>query len=286
MIELFLKQRQIFYIEEDEIQASSGNYYEIGDRIGSGGNGAVYECIDQSGCTYAIKFLLHFDAKSKMRFEQEISLMQKLNHPHLVKYIDSGQVKVKKRKKDTNFEDSPFVIMEKADSNVMEYLKKNKSIPYEQYVPQFRGLCEALGQIHDYSIHRDIKPENVLIKGETWILSDFGLCEFLDPEEHKDITKENEKIGPIFWISPEAVNKYYFGTDDIGPYSDVYQLGMLFSFVLSRRYPGGIVTNDYCFNTTDEIKNVLIETMSNSSAKRPQNGSELLKLFNEATIEK
>ena len=60
----------------------------------------------------------------------------------------------------------------------------------------------------------------------------------------------------------------------------------LFSFVLSRRYPGGIVTNDYCFNTTDEIKNVLIETMSNSSAKRPQNGSELLKLFNEATIEK
>lgn len=286
MIEIFLKSKQVFYIDADEIVTATGNSYEIGERIGSGGNGAVYECIDQSGCMYAIKFLLHFDSKSKERFKQEISLMKKLQHPHLVRYIDAGQVKVKPRKKEDRYEDSLFVIMEKADSNIMDYLSKNKNIPYEQYVPQFRGLCEALGQIHNYAIHRDIKPENVLIKGETWILSDFGLCEFLDPEEHKDITKDNEKIGPIFWISPEAVNKYYFGTDDIGPYSDVYQLGMLFTFVLSRRYPGGIVTSDYCFNTTEEIKNVLIETLSNNCDRRPQNGQELLKLFNEATIEK
>lgn len=284
MIELFLNRRKIFYIEEDEIVTSTGYTYEIGDRIGSGGNGAVYECIDQSGAVYAIKFLLHFDLKSKKRFKQEVSLMKRLNHPHLIRYIDAGEVPVKQNKKEDSYENSPFVIMEKADSNIMEYLRKNKTIPYEQYVPQFRGLCEALENIHTYAIHRDIKPENVLIKGETWILSDFGLCEFLDPEEHQDITKENEKIGPIFWISPEAVNKYYFGTDDIGTYSDVYQLGMLFAFILSRKYPGGVITRDYSLNTTEAINDVLIDTLSNNYSLRPQNGKELLKAFNNATI--
>lgn len=80
-----------------------------------------------------------------------------------------------------------------------------------------------------------------LIKGETWVLSDFGLCEFLNSDEHCDITGENEKVGPIFWMSPEAVKKYYFGINEIGTYSDVYQMGMIFAFVLMKRFPGGIL---------------------------------------------
>lgn len=284
MIELFLKGRDVFYIDGDEILSYRGVSYEIGDRIGSGGNGAVYECIDQSGTVHAIKFLLHFDKRSENRFKQEVSLMKRLTHPHLVRYIDDGQIDVQPGKQGANRKTSLFVIMEKADGNIMDYLKRNQNIQYEQYVPQFRGLCQALEEIHKYAIHRDIKPENVLIKGETWILSDLGLCEFLNPAEHIDITRENEKVGPIFWMSPEAVDKYYFGTDDIGTYSDVYQLGMLFAFVLSRKYPGGIITENYCFNTTGEIKRVLLDSLANDHNERPQDGKELLKRFNDATI--
>ena len=138
--------------------------------------------------------------------------------------------------------------------------------------------------IHQFSIHRDIKPENILIKGETWVLSDFGLCEFLNTDEHCDITGENEKIGPIFWISPEAVNKYYFGTNEIGTYSDVYQMGMIFAFVLLRKFPGGILDEGNFANVDGAIVNAILKTLANDYTKRPETGGALLELINNATI--
>ncbi len=72
--------------------------------------------------------------------------------------------------------DVHFVIMEKADENLISYLKSHDTIGYETYAAQFRSLCEALESLHQHAIHRDIKPENILVRGETWVLSDFGLC--------------------------------------------------------------------------------------------------------------
>ena len=52
-----------------------------------------------------------------------------------------------------------------------------------------------------------------MIKGETWVLSDFGLCKFFEPEEERELTHVNEKVGPAFWMSPEAITSFYFGKD-------------------------------------------------------------------------
>lgn len=283
-MELYLKRNQVFYFDGEEVLTKSGLSYEIGDRLGAGGNGVVYECIDQSGKLYAIKFLLHFTEKSKKRFQQEISLMQRLNHPHIIKYVDDGSIKLRENKRSNHEQQALFVIMEKADLNLKDLLYQTSKIPYDIYAPQFRGLSEALMEIHQYAIHRDIKPENILIKGETWVLSDFGLCEFLNADEHCDITGENEKIGPVFWISPEAVNKYYFGTNDIGTYSDVYQMGMIFAFVLMKKFPGGILNESDFIKTGGAIGNIILKTLSNDYTKRPENGGTLLDLINDATI--
>lgn len=283
-MELYLRENQVFYFEGEEVVTNSGCSYEIGDRLGAGGNGAVYECIDQSGILYAIKFLLHFNEKSKKRFRQEIMLMQRLKHPHIVKYVDDGSIELKENRRSGREQQALFVIMEKADLNLKDFLSQVSKIPYDIYAPQFRGLCEALMEIHQFAIHRDIKPENILIKGETWVLSDFGLCEFLNEDEHCDITGENEKIGPIFWISPEAVNKYYFGTNEIGTYSDVYQMGMIFAFVLSKRFPGGILAGSDLTNVDEGIGNVILRTLANDYTKRPEDGGALLELINDVTI--
>lgn len=285
-MELYLKKNRVFYFDGEEVLANSGLSYEISDRLGAGGNGVVYECIDQSGMLYAIKFLLHFTEKSKKRFAQEISLMKRLHHPHIIKYIDDGFIKLKENKNSNQEQQALFVIMEKADLNLKDFLFRTSKISYDIYAAQFRGLCEALTEIHQFAIHRDIKPENILIKGETWVLSDFGLCEFLNSDEHCDITGENEKIGPIFWMSPEAVNKYYFGINEIGTYSDVYQMGMIFAFVLMKRFPGGILDEDNFANADDAIGNIILKTLANDYTKRPENGGTLLELINDATINK
>lgn len=285
-MEIYLRKNRVFYFDGEEVLGKSGFYYEICDRIGAGGNGAVYECIDQSGTLYAIKFLLNFTEKSKKRFKQEISLMQRLNHPHIISYVDDGLIKLKGNRHSDQEQETLFLIMERADSNLKDLLSSTVKLSYDIYASQFRGLSEALMEIHKYAIHRDIKPENILIKGETWVLSDFGLCEFLHMDEHCDITQEKEKVGPIFWISPEAVNKYYFGLDEIGTYSDVYQLGMIFAFVLMGRFPSGVIDKCDLLNSTESIASVVLRTLSNNYSKRPQDGRDLLRMVNDATINK
>lgn len=278
-MEIYLRENRIYHINEEVISAS-GQSYEIGERIGAGGNGVVYECINQSGVQYAIKFFLGFHETRIRRFQQEIKLMKRLKNPHIIRYVDEGIVKEQSREN----KEIMFVVMEKADSNLKDVLLKTPRISYESYIPQFRGMCEALKELHQYAIHRDIKPDNILVKGETWLLSDFGLCEFLDPEEHSDITGENERVGPIFWVSPEAVNKIYFGDDEIGTYSDVYQMGMVFAFVLMKKFPAGILDMASKMETTEEIQAVILKSLANDYMKRPKDGGELLEMINKATI--
>lgn len=271
----------------DTIPTLSGNSYELGERIGGGGNGAVYECIDRMGNVLAIKFLLRFSQKSEARFKQETAILKKVNSPHIIKYIDEGYVTgytVRRNNVTDVSKEILFVIMEKADCNLADFLSREKAfIPYEIYAGQFRGLCEALAELHQYAIHRDIKPENILVKGEKWILSDFGLCQALLPEERIDVTDYNEKIGPAFWMSPEAVDRHYFGSADISACSDVYQMCAIFAFVLTKHYPGGIITDQSTLNTTPEISSLILAALSNVSSLRPQDGTELLDRYNAAT---
>ena len=80
------------YYEIDIDFSTELNTYHLGDQLGSGGNGAVYECIDNHGNICAVKFLLSLNRKAKLRFEQEVGILCKLNHPHIVKYIDNGSI--------------------------------------------------------------------------------------------------------------------------------------------------------------------------------------------------
>ncbi len=285
-IELFLdhRPRQVFRINE-QIQAASGNSYEISERIACGGNGVVHQCLDLvSGDALAIKFQLSNDAKRRKRFDREVELLKQTKHDQLISYIDSGETVASLHAPDRSKRPCqiPYVIMPLADSNLFNVMERGSSKPkYEEYIGQFKGLANALSVLHEKAIHRDIKPENILVKGETWILSDFGLCKF--NESGGELTDEDEPVGPRLWMSPEGINRILGNGDTITKQSDVYQLCSIFWFVVTGRHPSGCLCRED-WTGPENLFQILFDALSHDGAKRPIDGANLVEALDAATL--
>ncbi|MBW7898692.1 Serine/threonine-protein kinase StkP [Candidatus Brocadiaceae bacterium B188] len=280
------KRDEIFYIK-DAIKSISDNQYDIQERIASGGNAVVHKCVNSStGDEYAIKFQLTLTENRIKRFKQEISLLKQVEHNHLIKYVDNGEVNsiVKyKGKKNEIIKNILFLIMPIADFNLSQYIQKSQNkISYADYIAQFKGLVSALAVLHQKAIHRDIKPENILIKGETWLLSDFGLCKFFD-DNCLDITHENEPVGPRYWMSPEAVNRSIGNNDEISIKSDIFQLCSIFWFVVTGRHPSGVVSKKD-WNGPDSIFEPIFNSLYHDPNERPIDANKLVELLHESTL--
>jgi serine/threonine-protein kinase len=273
------------YFDIGDLLYTSHNTYAIdgAEKLGVGGNAVVYECTDRQGNTCAVKLLLNFGERARKRFKQEIDIMIKLDHPHIIKYIDNGEVSAKDKNKSITI---PFLIIEKADMNIVDYMRKNGGVSYDVYAPQIRGLADALSHLHLFAVHRDIKPENILIRGETWLLSDFGLCTAVESDERIDITKSQEKIGPKYWLSPEATDKIYFGENDIDETSDVFQLCAVFWFVITRRYPLVLIDEDDYDGFDKNVCQEIIGSLKYNKAKRATSAKILYDHICAATINK
>ncbi len=274
----------------DRIRCDSGMEYEVEDRIRAGGNAVVYSCNSiLTGDLYAVKFQLNISPNRLVRFHQEVELLKDIRHDQLIAYIDSGFAPATRTiKKGKEREESsvnlPFVIMPIADRNLKDEVQQNqKPFPYEEYIGQFKGLASALGTLHEKAIHRDIKPENILVKGESWLLSDLGLCKIIDDEICNEVTQENEPVGPRYWMSPESVNRAIGNTDIISKRSDVYQLCAVYWFSLTGRIPLGVV-RDSDWNGDPRVFPVLADCLSYDVSRRPADGNELAQRLDEATL--
>lgn len=271
---LITKDERHFFDIPETIYTENARY-ELSDSLGAGGNSCVWECLDNEGQSYAIKFQLNLNEQSKKRFLQEIKLHSQLKHKHIIQYIDSGEVDSFEQTKNGSRKCKiPFIIMEKAEKNLFEYIEEHNKIVYSEYIQQFLGLSDALAELHKVAVHRDLKLENILIVGDRWVIGDFGLCSFLD-DNHEDLTRMNEKVGPKYWMSPEAINRLYNKSIDITPASDVFQMAAIFWFVVNARFPLGIVTNNDWGSDDLEICNVLLLGLQHNSEARIQSGTDL-----------
>ncbi|MBL1259903.1 MAG: protein kinase [Thiotrichaceae bacterium] len=251
--------------------------YEVGERISSGGNAVVHVCYERAtGDEFAVKFQLNFSKKSISRFDKEKKLYQISSHDHLIQYVDDGEVvsqitQHRRGKRSTKEESIRFIVMDLASMNLSEELKGKLHPRYEVYAPQLRGLARGLGKLHEFALHRDIKPHNILVVGERWVLSDFGLCSFHN--DTSELSRQDEVIGPRFWMSPEANNRNIGVDDEITKASDVFQLAAVFWVVVNGKHPTGVVTkNDWV--GPDKLFDPIYYALHNDPYKRPKDGFE------------
>lgn len=242
---------QTFYSIPDTLSAEDGRTFLVGDHINSGGNAVVHACLERStGESYAVKFQVELRQRRRQRFEREIELLRELDDPHIIPFVASGTVRGTKMTRSqkrghqltSRVDDVPFLVLTLATASLAEYARSPNQISNAIYLGQFIGLARALEKINCKALHRDIKPENILVVGETWAISDFGLCDLTI--EGFDLSTDDERIGPAFWMSPEALNKQLGCGDLIGQESDVFQLASVFWYVACGRHPTGIVRRD------------------------------------------
>ncbi|MEB4801788.1 protein kinase family protein [Acinetobacter soli] len=279
------------YLIEDQYEINSTTF-EHSEHLGKGGNSSV-ECYLErgSGTPYAIKFIpletnTEFHKRESQRSIGELKLLRQLDHQHIIKFYGFKRIKIKKLIRSKEIEiDALLILMEKADCSLKEYICSN-SISYAEYSGQILGLCEALNLIHEIAVHRDLKPENILVVNSTWVISDFGLCSMLDGSS-PEITSGNKAIGPKYWLSPEAFSRYIDIEEhrkDIALYSDIYQMCAIFWFIINRKHPSGILT-EQDFSGPTKLFEPIFRGLQHESTRRYNSTNDFVETFKIAILE-
>ncbi|NTS40783.1 protein kinase family protein [Flavisolibacter sp. BT320] len=210
--------------------------------------------------------------KRHTRFRREIKafrLAKNKNLTNVVEFFSSGEVEID----GLTF---LFIIMEKAEEDLASYLERNKfSFSVNQKLAFCVNILNGIKQLHSLKIyHRDIKHDNILRINHQFKVGDLGLVRFQN--EDFSIDKDNEKVGPFGWLSPEATNKMLtykknigFKYDcDINYKSDIFQLGKLFWYIFQGNIPvGQTAREDYRFE--NDIYQILSLMLQYDKQRRP-----------------
>ena len=201
--------------------------YQLIRLIGRGGMGEVYLARNKNIEQYvAVKALHPKYANNPMvrtRFKQEAVMLNSLNHPNIVKFLNFVEN-----------EYGVFLIMEYVEGCTLEeYItKRNGLIVEEKAYPMFAEILNAFSYAHHHGIiHRDIKPSNILLDKEGHIkIMDFGIAQIIS--EVNGNQEGASSMGTPAYMSPEQV----YG-QKLDQRSDVYSLGVLFHQMLTGRAP-------------------------------------------------
>lgn len=143
------------------------------------------------------------------------------------------------------------------------FLTDHKRLPIRQAVLITKMLATAMIEPHQKGIvHRDLKPDNIQIDEERRapVIMDFGLARF-EQADAPQLTHDGQLLGTPYYMSPEQA---LGDTEQIGPCSDLYSLGVILYEMLTGQRP---ITG----RTVGEVlKNVHTQEPIPPSQHRPQ----------------
>ena len=218
--------------------------FTIEGEIARGGMGRVLRARDDHlGRTVAIKEMLATSKPHERRFEREVEITARLQHPSILPLYDS-------RRWDSG---EPYYVMRLVSGTPLSDAIKECQTLNERLalVPSILAAADAMAFAHaEGIIHRDIKPANILVgeHGET-VLIDWGIAKFLasDDDDNELIDSDGREkapepgatmpgaiLGTAGYMPPEqAVG------DPVDKRADVYALGATLYHLIAGEPPFG-----------------------------------------------
>ncbi|XP_044965505.1 cysteine-rich receptor-like protein kinase 6 isoform X2 [Hordeum vulgare subsp. vulgare] len=214
--------------------ADATDNFSPGKILGQGGFGPVYKGIFPDGQEVAIKKLAARSSQGLVEFKNEIQLVAKLQHRHLVRLLGC-------------------CIHDEEKILIYEYMS-NKSLDYFIFDPNRRtslnwmirlkiieGIAQGLLYLHEHSrlriIHRDLKASNILLDSElNPKISDFGMARIFPSDATQ--TKTSRLVGTYGYMAPE-----YAFQGLLSIKSDVFSFGVLLLEIISGKKSAGFQHN-------------------------------------------
>jgi serine/threonine protein kinase len=206
----------------DDLIGKTVGSFTILEEVGRGGMATVYSAMQHSmNRKVALKVLpRHFmhDPDFLERFEREVEVISRLEHPHILPIYDYGET-----------DGVPYIAMRFLGGGSMAQLIRRGVPKLKEIEKPFNQVAEALDYAHQQGIiHRDLKPGNIMLdENSNAYLSDFGIARVLG----SNLTG-SAIIGTPAYMSPEQAHG-----GNIDARSDIYSLGIVLFELITGREP-------------------------------------------------
>ena len=211
----------------ERLQLGLADRYRLERELGRGGMATVFLAHDfRHDRPVALK-VLHPELAATLgpeRFLREIKLAARLQHPHILTVLDSGETDGQL------WFTMPFVEGE----SLRDRLRRDKQLPIEDALRIATDAARALDYAHQHGVvHRDIKPENLLLTTDgSTLVADFGIARALSGgDEH--LTQTGMSVGTPTYMSPEQA----VGGRQLDARTDIYSLGCVLYEMLAGEPP-------------------------------------------------
>jgi eukaryotic-like serine/threonine-protein kinase len=272
----------------DRLQRTLGDSYRIERELGGGGMSKVFLAEEVALHRRVVIKVLSTEVAAEIsgeRFRREIQLAARLQHPHIVPVLQSGETD------GVPFYTMPFVEGE----SLRARLDQRGAMPFADALPILRDVLRALEYAHGAGVvHRDIKPDNVLLAGNSASVADFGIAKAITAARAEGaagatLTSVGMSVGTPAYIAPEQAA----GDADVDHRADLYSFGcMAFELIAGEppfnesspqkmlaahlsKPPRELATlrSDVPRALADLVK----RTLAKDPADRPQSAAEILK---------
>lgn len=158
-------------------------------------------------------------ARNLQRFVEQGRSLAQLSHPNVVRVFDMFKER-----------GTAYLVMELVDGATLRGVMlrdRSRTLPVDEVESITSQLVGALEAVHEHRIyHLDIKPENILVEpGGRVVLVDFGAA-------RQGFSRMSTQAYTVQYAAPEVV-----AGDDVGPDSDLFELGVLVHEMLTGERP-------------------------------------------------
>jgi len=214
----------------ESLQRSLGTAYTIERELGGGGMSRTFVATETALSRRVVVKVLAPELAAGVsveRFRREIMLAAKLQHPHVVPVLTSGEA-----------DGLPWFTMPFVEGESLRLRIGRGPMGIGEATGILRDVARALEFAHGHGVvHRDIKPDNVLLAGSSATVTDFGIAKAISAARTDSgaatLTQAGTSIGSPAYMAPEQAA----GDPNIDHRSDIYAFGCMAYELLAGRPP-------------------------------------------------